>query len=76
MGVQSNVVVLAPFPALAGQQVIHHKTAIVRQVLRIQLERCQVQVDSLKRQRVDIDATIDELTNFIALVKAQTDQEG
>ena len=40
------------------------------------IERCQAQVDGLKRQRVDIDATIDELTNFIALVKAQTDQEG
>ena len=40
------------------------------------LKRCQAQVDGLKRQRVDIDATIDELTNFIALVKAQTDQEG
>lgn len=39
------------------------------------IERCQAKVDSLKRQRVDIDATIDELTNFIALVKAQT-QEG
>ncbi len=40
------------------------------------IERCQAQVDGLKRQRLDIDATIDELTNFIALVKAQTPQEG
>jgi DNA-binding transcriptional MerR regulator len=40
------------------------------------IERCQAKVDALQRQRVDIDATIDELTNFIALVKAQTDQEG
>ncbi len=40
------------------------------------VERCQGKVDALKRQRVDIDATIDELTSFIALVKAQTDQEG
>jgi len=40
------------------------------------VERCQAKVDALKRQRVDIDATIDELTSFIALVKAQTDQEG
>ncbi|MEO5578856.1 MAG: MerR family DNA-binding transcriptional regulator [Sphingomicrobium sp.] len=39
------------------------------------IERCQGQVDALQRQRIDIDATIDELTNFIALVKAQT-QEG
>ena len=37
------------------------------------VERCQAQVDMLKRQRVDIDATITELTSFIALVKAQTD---
>ncbi len=40
------------------------------------IERCQAKVDALKRQRVDIDATVDELTSFIALVKAQTDQEG
>jgi DNA-binding transcriptional MerR regulator len=40
------------------------------------IERCQDKVDSLARQRVDIDATIDELVSFIALVKAQTDQEG
>lgn len=40
------------------------------------VERCQGKVDALKRQRVDIEATIDELTSFIALVKAQTDQEG
>ena len=35
------------------------------------IERCQARVDSLKRQRVDIDATIKELDGFIALVKAQ-----
>ena len=40
------------------------------------VERCQAKVDALQQQRVDIDATIDELTSFIALVKAQTDQEG
>ena len=40
------------------------------------VERCQAKVDALQQQRIDIDATIDELTNFIALVKAQTDQEG
>ena len=39
------------------------------------IERCQAQVDALARQRVDIDATIEELTAFIALVKAQTGQE-
>ena len=40
------------------------------------IERCQEKVDALHRQRVDIDATIEELNSFIALVKAQTDQEG
>ena len=35
------------------------------------VERCQDQVDRLKEQRVDIDATIKELEDFIALVKAQ-----
>jgi DNA-binding transcriptional MerR regulator len=33
------------------------------------IERCQEQVDRLERQRVDIDATIAELTDFIALLK-------
>ena len=40
------------------------------------IERCQAKVDALKRQRLDIDATIDELTSFIALLKTQTAQEG
>jgi DNA-binding transcriptional MerR regulator len=40
------------------------------------IERCQEKVDALHRQRLDIDATIEELDRFIALVKAQTDQEG
>lgn len=35
------------------------------------VERCQDQVDRLKQQRVDIDATIHELEGFIELVKAQ-----
>ena len=43
---------------------------------RATIERCQEKVDALHRQRIDIDATIEELTSFIALVKAQTDQEG
>ena len=38
------------------------------------VERCQDQVDKLKRQRVDIDATIKELEGFITLVK-NLDQE-
>jgi DNA-binding transcriptional MerR regulator len=33
------------------------------------IERCQGQVDRLKRQRVDIDATIKELEEFIALLE-------
>ncbi len=33
------------------------------------IERCQQQVDRLKLQRVDIDATINELDEFIALLE-------
>ena len=33
------------------------------------IERCQEQVDRLKRQRVDIDATIAELNEFVALLE-------
>ena len=39
------------------------------------VERCQARVDSLKRQQVDIDATIKELEGFIALVKAQDSEQ-
>ena len=39
------------------------------------IERCQDQVDKLKQQRVDIDATIKELEGFIELVKAQTAEQ-
>jgi DNA-binding transcriptional MerR regulator len=35
------------------------------------VERCQARVDGLKRQKIDIDATIKELEGFIHLVKAQ-----
>ncbi|HVH37964.1 MAG TPA: MerR family DNA-binding transcriptional regulator [Sphingomicrobium sp.] len=38
------------------------------------VERCQEQVDKLKQQRIDIDATIKELEGFITLVKS-LDQE-
>lgn len=31
-------------------------------------ERCQEQIDRLKQQRIDIDATIKELTDFVAAV--------
>ena len=34
------------------------------------IERCQQQVDRLNKQRLDIDATITELTGFIALVQS------
>jgi DNA-binding transcriptional MerR regulator len=33
------------------------------------IERCQGQIDRLKRQRLDIDATINELDEFVALLK-------
>ncbi|HXH00220.1 MAG TPA: MerR family DNA-binding transcriptional regulator [Sphingomicrobium sp.] len=37
------------------------------------IERCQAQVDALKQRRVDIDATVEELSKFVALLKGQTD---
>jgi len=33
------------------------------------IERCRAQVDRLERQRVDIDATLAELNEFIALLQ-------
>ena len=38
------------------------------------IERCQARVDGLRRQQVDVDATIKELEGFIALVKTQDEQ--
>ena len=38
---------------------------------QVTLERCRERVDELKRQRVDIDATISELNDFIALVESR-----
>jgi len=35
------------------------------------IERCQEQVDRLELQRVDIDATIAELNEFISLLKGE-----
>ena len=35
------------------------------------IELCQGQVDRLERQRVDIDATLAELNEFIALLKGE-----
>lgn len=39
------------------------------------IERCSEQVAKLKQQRVDIDATIDELEQFIAMVTRTIDAE-
>jgi DNA-binding transcriptional MerR regulator len=37
---------------------------------RVTLEKCRARVELLKKQKVDIDATIDELDRFIAMVEA------
>jgi DNA-binding transcriptional MerR regulator len=37
---------------------------------RLTLEKCRSRVGLLKKQKVDIDATIDELDRFIAMVEA------
>ena len=37
---------------------------------RVTLEKCRGRVDALKKQRLDIDATIAELERFIAMVEA------
>lgn len=39
------------------------------------IERCSEQVAKLKQQRIDIDATIDELEQFIAMVTRTIDAE-
>jgi DNA-binding transcriptional MerR regulator len=39
------------------------------------IERCSEQLDKLKRQRVDIDATIAELETFIAMVTRLIDAD-
>lgn len=36
---------------------------------QVTIEKCQLRIDLLKRQRVDIDAHIDELTRFVDVVK-------
>jgi len=37
---------------------------------RVTLEKCRARVDLLKKQKIDIDATLDELDRFIAMVEA------
>ncbi len=37
---------------------------------RVTLEKCRSRCDLLKKQKLDIDATIDELDRFIAMVEA------
>ncbi len=37
---------------------------------RVTLEKCRGRVDLLRKQKLDIDATIDELERFIAMVEA------
>src|SRR5687768_7567871 len=37
---------------------------------RVTLEKCRGRIELLKKQKLDIDATIDELERFIALVEA------
>ena len=41
---------------------------------RVTLEKCRGRVETLKKQKVDIDATIDELDRFIAMVEASDPQ--
>ncbi len=41
---------------------------------RVTLDKCRDRVDLLKKQKLDIDATIDELERFIAMV-AQADSQ-
>jgi DNA-binding transcriptional MerR regulator len=36
---------------------------------RVTLEKCRSRVDLLRKQKIDIDATIDELERFIAMVE-------
>jgi DNA-binding transcriptional MerR regulator len=41
---------------------------------RVTLAKCRARVDLLRKQKIDIDATIDELDRFIAMVEASDPQ--
>src|SRR6478735_9345961 len=41
---------------------------------RVTLAKCRGRVDTLRKQKLDIDATIDELDRFIAMVEASDPQ--
>ena len=42
---------------------------------RVTLRKCRGRVELLKKQKLDIDATIDELDRFIAMVEAAESEE-
>jgi hypothetical protein len=42
----------------------------------VTLEKCRARADLLRKQKLDIDATIDELERFIAMVAQADAQSG
>lgn len=41
---------------------------------RVTIEKCTARIELLRRQQVDIDAAIDEITRFVAMVEAADGQ--